>query len=160
MNLLPQNLELLDLIPALAIITGGLIIGLIIQIIILVRIRQLFKKTKFTYDDRLVNSLGNSPIIYSLLAAIYIASFTLDIPQDGLNLLKQFLIVISLVELTIIVSRISGISVEVYLRKVSGDSSASLFTNAARILVYIVGFLIISQTLGINITAALTALGV
>ena len=41
MNLLPQNLELLDLIPALAIITGGLIIGLIIQIIMFEKERKM-----------------------------------------------------------------------------------------------------------------------
>ncbi|HVL90155.1 MAG TPA: mechanosensitive ion channel family protein, partial [Actinomycetota bacterium] len=62
---------------------------------------------------------------------------------------------------TFVLARIVGDGLKLYAIRRSGVlPSSSIFINIARLIVFIVGFLVLLQTFGVSITPMLTALGV
>lgn len=153
------NLEFFDIIVITGILATGIILGAIVQMYLVRRFVKFTANTAGKSDDKIVKAIGNTPFMYIMLTAIYFSSLTIEI-QGGVQDAFEKVVIVSYIFIsTMLLSRITGVMVDVFLIS-QGNESASLFRNASRILVYILGFLIISQTLGIDITAALTALGV
>ncbi|WP_425060447.1 mechanosensitive ion channel family protein [Sporomusa carbonis] len=101
------------------------------------------------------------PVIWTTLIGmnVVIEYTPLD---DGVNLpLKNFMIALLLLSMTIVVARTTAGLVRHYTRKREAIFPASsILINTAEAIIYAIGFLIILQFMGISITPILTALGV
>ena len=94
-------------------------------------------------------------------AGMYAAIRAGEISHAQLGIVHKALLVIVALSVTVVVARISSAFVNLYSRRVGGVlMSTSMFANLTRIIVFIIGALIILQTLGISIAPILTALGV
>jgi len=153
-----QDLVFKDFVPAVLIILVGVGIGLVIQLVIFAKLKDLLVKTRNEYDDRYANAFGNTPIYLAVIISSFFAKATLPFVENSETLINRVLMALTIIVITMVFAKISAISVEIYMSK--SQQQSSLFKNIARIIVYILGFLILSQSLGINITAVLTALGV
>jgi small-conductance mechanosensitive channel len=77
------------------------------------------------------------------------------------DLLGNILLILVIFTVTFVIARVVVGFISVYSRTTEGVlPSTSIFVNITYILIYIIGLMVILQTLGISITPILTALGV
>jgi small-conductance mechanosensitive channel len=145
----------------LGLILGGLLIGLVVDRFVLGRIKKAVARTRWNGDEIVVTALGGMPILWLTLLGAYAALQSLPLSPPWQNFAKRALLVIAILSVTIFVAKVAGGLVGVYARRIEGTLPAtSLFTNLTRLLVFLLGALIILQTLNISVTPILTALGV
>jgi small-conductance mechanosensitive channel len=140
----------------------GIVFGFILDILVIRKLRKHKEKTLSKDDDRIINSLGKYPTILSILSAIYISSFRLSIGGENLmDAFRRLTLALMLVLLSIVSARLGTIMIGLLLKRSRGqEETSSLFSNIARGIIYLIGLLLILSSLGVNVTAALTALGV
>jgi len=150
-----------QLIMPISAVVGGFVLGIIFEKIILVRIKKMTMKTKWKADEVIIGSLHNLIILWFVIAGISMAINNIQLDPIHANYFKKILLLIVILSATVAVSRIVVGLIRVYTEKISDVlPSATIFINLARVIVYMLGVLIMLQSLGISITPILTALGV
>lgn len=144
-----------------AYILGSILIGIIFQTIILGKLRQLAKKTKWAWDDVVIKGLDHLPIVWFALGGIYLAFFD-SVAADNYKMLAwQFLLIAFVISVAVVMARLAVGLINLYAEKTHGGLPVtSIFTILTKILIYTLAILMILQTFGISITPFLTALGV
>lgn len=145
----------------LSFVTGGFFAGIIFEKVVVAGIHKMARRTKWQGDEIIVGSFRRIVIFWGLLAGIYGAILAVAPAPHIQNLLEKTLLVLAILSATLVVMRMTGGFVNLYATRAEGAlPSTTLFVNVARLLVFVVGVLIILQSLGISITPILTALGV
>ncbi|MEI8173461.1 MAG: mechanosensitive ion channel family protein [Deltaproteobacteria bacterium] len=148
------------IIPAVFII-GGLLLGIILEKLVVKKITKISLRTKGEGDDIVVQSMRGMLILWFFIGSIYGALEYTAIKPDMLHVIHKGMLILVILSVTIALSRVCVGFTNVYSRKVGGVFlSTSMFANLSKALVFVIGFLIILQTLGLSITPILTALGV
>jgi small-conductance mechanosensitive channel len=156
-----KDFNIIQWILPIGLILGGLLIGLFVDKFVLGRLKKTVARTRWNGDEIVVTALRGMPLLWLILLGIYLALQSLPLNPTWRNFAKAALLVIAILSVTIFVAKISGGLVELYARRLEGTLPAtSLFTNLTRLFVFLIGALIILQTLNISITPILTALGV
>lgn len=144
-----------------AIILAALLLGILIEKLVLRNLIRLAAKTKWKGDDAIFKSFKGILFIWVACVGVYYASAIAPIPADTVLIIRQILVLIAIATFTILASRAAIAMVNVYAVKIRGIfASTSIFTNITKILIFIIGFLIALQTLGISVAPILAALGV
>ena len=100
-------------------------------------------------------------VVWFGLAGVYAATLTLPLTDAARSVIHNVALAILVLSLTVLLARIAGDFVNLYAKNSGGAlPAASIFTNLSRLLVFVIGILIVLQSLGISITLILTALGV
>lgn len=145
----------------LIIIGGALLLGYIVERLVLGHLRKLADKTPWRGDDILITALHGMTTVIAVLLGTFAASFFANLPSHVLTLVHKALIVLIIFTGTVILGRIAVGFVNLSTTREDGKlPSASILTYVTRAIVYVIGILIILQSLGISITPLLTALGV
>ncbi len=140
---------------------GSLLLGLIFERIVIKYLRKIADRTSWKGDDIIIGGLKGVTTLWFVLAGAFAASYTLHLSPSPLLIVHKALTVMVILSGTIVLARI--VVGFVNLSTVSADGalpSASILSNIARLSVFLIGILIILQSLGISITPILTALGV
>ncbi|MDX9823206.1 MAG: mechanosensitive ion channel family protein [Syntrophales bacterium] len=146
---------------ALAYIGGGLVLGYIFEKIVLKGLRRIVSLTSWQADNIVVNSITGMMTLWFLLGGIYGAVLHLHVARATLDVVHKGLLVVFIFSFTIVLARIAADLVSLYSRQIGGVFlSTSIFANITRVVVYVIGILVILQSLGISIAPILTALGV
>jgi small-conductance mechanosensitive channel len=153
-----QNAVLRMLIP-LGILLGALLAGWIFQRVVSVTLRKKAQKTSVKWDDVLTGSLKGLVFIWFLLAGMAIALKTISVAPGTLHLFHRLIVLTALFSGILFFARSSVGLVRLYTDKIAGVPT-TLFRTVTAIIVYLLGFLIILDYLGISITPIITALGV
>jgi small-conductance mechanosensitive channel len=112
-------------------------------------------------DTVLTRSLSGPILIWSLIAGIYFATETLDLPGRATLLIERTLLILTILSLTMMASRLAGNLIRHYGGRVPGAMPVTTLTqNLAQLFVVLVGILILLHQLGVSITPILTAFGV
>jgi small-conductance mechanosensitive channel len=144
-----------------AYIVGGLIAGFVFEKIILAKLRHIAKKTKWQGNLIIINSLRGMVIIWFLAAGIYGALLCVSLSPILLDYLKKILVVIVILTGTIALGNMTSGFVTLYVQREDvALPSTSIFRNLTKLIVFLIGIMVILQSLGISITPVLTALGV
>jgi small-conductance mechanosensitive channel len=147
-------------IPAVYII-GGLLAGIIFEKIIITKLKQFAKRAKWKADLIIIDSLRGVIIIWLLIAGIYGALLNIAISPTLLTHVKNVLLAIVILAGTIALGKMAAGFVSLYVQREDVPlPSTSIFRNIAKLVVFLIGIMMILQTLGISITPVLTALGV
>jgi small-conductance mechanosensitive channel len=142
-------------------ILGGLLIGLFVDRIALARLRKLVARTKWNGDEIVVNALRGLPLLWSTLLGSYAALQSLALSASWRNFAQRTLLVVAILSVTVFAANVAAKLVGLYARRIEGALPAtSLFANLTKLFIFLIGALIILQTLNISITPILTALGV
>jgi small-conductance mechanosensitive channel len=159
-EVLPEKVVINWLWPA--IIAGiFIVLGVIIERVILVHLRKLAEKTEWKGDDIIIRSLRGIIIAALTIIGFFFASYSMNLPASFLLLLHKSLTVLLILCGTVMLSRMAVGFVSLSNVTEEGETkSASILVYVARATVYLIGILIILQSLGISITPLLTALGV
>ncbi len=156
-----KDFHIIQWVAPPALIIGGLLIGLFVDKFVLGRLRKAVARTKWNGDELIVNALRGMPAFWLTLLGVYLALQSLPLSQSWLSFAKNALLVGAILSVTIFAGKVAARMVGLYSRRIEGTLPAtSLFANLTKLLVFLIGALIILQTLNISITPILTALGV
>ncbi|WP_308256171.1 mechanosensitive ion channel domain-containing protein [Geminocystis sp. GBBB08] len=99
--------------------------------------------------------------IWSIVGAIALVLPSLNLPSPLSILIQKIVIVIALFMATILASRLAVNAIYLYSQRHNTTVSlTSLFEYLTKVIIFSIGFLIIIQSIGIQITALITAFGV
>jgi small-conductance mechanosensitive channel len=147
-------------IPA-AWIVGGIVVGLVVERVVLTRLKAWSEKSKWDVDNILVGGVKGVAFFWCLVLGLYMASRNQTLSPESHTILGKVLVVVLMFSLTVAIARVAG-GVLAYRAQNTGSSAAasSIITNLVSVAIYILGFLVILDSLGVQITPILTALGV
>jgi small-conductance mechanosensitive channel len=155
--------EIARWIPSATFLLLGIIGGWLIDRIVITRLRAFSQRTAWHIDELILNALGRAVVLWAFVAGLHFAflSLPIEIPARVTRVVTNGLFVLVALSVTAVASRAAVGFVNLYSQRVEGVlPSASIFSNLIKLLVFLVGLLIILQSLGIAITPLLTALGV
>ena len=152
-------------IIGLAFIIVGFIIGFILEIIIFTRFRKVVEKAKWKGAEILVRAFRGIPFLWMIILGFYGAILTIDFEYffgiDASDLFITVLFILFTLSMLLVLARATSGFVIHYAGKTEGALAAtSIVTNLMNFIYLLLGFLIIIQSLGIDITPLLTLLGV
>ncbi|MDF1535271.1 MAG: mechanosensitive ion channel family protein [bacterium] len=148
------------LIPA-AFLVGGITLGLLAERVILPLLLRAARRLDIDSVTLVARSLKGMVLLWGFLAGLSGAIAAAPMKPDLIRFLEKIPVVLFLLSLTVLLARISVGIFDLKAGKGKGDTpTISLFSNLIKLGVYILGILVILQTLGVSITPVLTALGV
>jgi small-conductance mechanosensitive channel len=148
------------IIPLVAFL-GSLIIGYIIERLLIGRLHAIAKKTKWKGDDIFVNSIRNLLFIVIGVLGMYISIQMVEIKEKHADISNTILVILIILIFTVFIKRIVVSSLNEYIGNKTGKrKTPSILQNISKISIYVIGILVILQTLGISITPLITALGI
>ena len=152
-------LEVLGYVAPVAIILLSLVLGIFAEKRILKKLKELTSKTSWIGDDLVVDALKYVITLWFVIGGIYLATNTLPLTPGLFLLTRRILVAIFLASITMIVAQMA-----VGLIRVSSSTDSptltTLFETITKLLIYVLGVLVILQSIGIAITPLLTAFGV
>jgi small-conductance mechanosensitive channel len=156
-----DELGLIQWFLPLVSVLGGYVGGKIFEYVIVRKLKKLASHTAWRGDDIFVDALSNAVTVWFVLAGLYGAVMTMPISPRVSGFLNTLLLIAFVASATSVAARLAVNYVNIYAATVRGVlPSTTIFSNLTRALVYIIGLLVILQSLGISITPILTALGV
>jgi small-conductance mechanosensitive channel len=139
----------------------GVLLGLVVERVVVVRVHRLALRTSFRWDDLLVKSLRGLPTVWLGAAGLYLALAIGTVDPLVLRSVQGLLTIALFGSVTIGAMRLAGGAVEMLSTQTPGAiQSPTLVVNVARLAIGALGLFIILQNLGIQITPLLTALGI
>ena len=148
------------LAPALF-LSGGLLLGIVAEKVILPLLLKASKRVHLDSASLVMRSIKGMLILWGFLAGMMGALSAIVLKPDVAKFLGHIPVVLFLFSLTVVLARVSIGLFDLQARKGKSDTpTISLFGNLIKLGVYILGVLVILQSLGISITPVLTALGV
>jgi small-conductance mechanosensitive channel len=136
---------------------SGLLVGLLLSKVVLARLRRSGPVSRWA----VIRAAGGVVVVASTSVGAYAASLMLPLTPGIASFVHQAIAVLLLLCATVFAARLAAATVERYALRSDGSGMfGSIFLNITRLVVFVVGVLVILQTLGISITPLLTALGV
>ncbi len=140
---------------------GGFVLGWIFDRIILGYLKRLAAKSAWEGDDIIIHCVHGVATLWLTVGGVYFAILSLHPAPKVLKPTQQVVLFLLLFSATVVAARIGAGLAGLYSRRAVGaDRSISIFTYIAKLIIYIIGFLVILQSFGVSITPILTALGV
>ncbi|MCX7984123.1 MAG: mechanosensitive ion channel family protein [Bacteroidetes bacterium] len=144
-----------------SIILVAIIVGSIADRIIQRKLTKLATKTRWEGDDIIIQALQGIFKLWFLLFGIYVALPLIPFKREYHEIFTNIIVASLIFSFTIILARIASSYLALKTQKVQTVlPSTSIIVNITRWTIYVLGALIILQTMGISITPILTALGV
>jgi small-conductance mechanosensitive channel len=151
--------SILKVLIPFGIIILFLLIGFLLQRIASASLRKLAQKTTKKWDDVLVKSLKGLILAAFLLIGLAVALKTVALAPEISRFVVKFITLAGIFFVLLFASRISRGFFDLYAERITGVPT-TIFKNIAVIIIYVLGFLIMLDYLGISITPIITALGV
>jgi small-conductance mechanosensitive channel len=156
-----ESLGITQLILPSALIVGGFLIGVITEKFILAELRKIAERTKWEGDEIIIASLRRITSFWFFIGGVYGAVLSIPLNPTLLNLVQKALLVVVIFSVTVVLARLAVGFINLYAKRAEGVlPSTTIFINLTKLLIFLIGALIILQSLGISITPILTALGV
>lgn len=143
----------------IAFIFAGLLAGIIGEKLIFKKLKIFVAKQQIPGSEIIFQSLHRMTFIWFVVAGFFWAILSSPLKPDIANVLQKILTIVLLYSVTLVLARLTAGFVNVFVRRTEGVST-SLISNLAKITVFILGTLILLQTLGIQITPIITTLGI
>ena len=150
-----------DAILACAFLVGGILIGVLLDLVIRRRLRRRGTITTWGGDHVVLAALRTTLLIWFSAGGIAAAAAAIPLRPHVAHLVGRSLLALLVASTTLAFARAATDSIKLYaLRTAGAVRSSSIFVTLARFAVFALGLLLLLQTLGVSITPLLTALGV
>ena len=162
-----NNLEVY--LPPIVIIVIGIVLGLIFKRYIHSRLKLVAKKSDWAGDDAVLDAIEPHIVVWFFLGSLSIAASNIESTSVSNTFVKnilneyvsQFLIIVLIGSITLAVGKLGVSLFDLWAKdQEKGFPSTTMFTNFVRIAIYVIGVLIILDSLNISIAPMITALGV
>ncbi len=147
------------MVPA-SILGGAVLLGLLLEIIVLLRLRRAAERAGHGLIEVIASSLRGMIVLGLLLAGAAAAIRYLPLEETDARLIGRVIVVLTIIAATIVIERLAVGLLGLRTRKKEGALPISLIATVVKLIVMLLGMLVIFQTLGISITPMLTALGI
>ena len=148
------------LVPIFIIFTG-IIFGFLFKKFIHSRLKLAAEQSKWKGDDVLLNAIESQIILWFFLISLSVVLRNLKIAETYGTYISQILIILVISSIThAFANLINGFLTIWSKQQGRGFPSTTMFSNFVVITVYVIGVLIILDSLNISIAPMLTALGV
>ena len=142
-------------------ILGGLLLGILTEVVLVRALRILAKRTKSTWDDLLVEGLHLMPIVWGTAAGLWGAMLVRGVDPATRSILGKAFTVVIIGSLTLVAMRWASGAVDQYTSRGGARFiSTTLVNSLVKLVIFILGFFLILQNLNIEITPLITALGI
>lgn len=150
-----------SLILPSGILLAGFLSGLIVEKVILRKLKKITLKTKWKEGELIIRSLQGWIIFWFFLAGIYGAISNLSLSQSLQNLIYKIILVLTGLSITFVLAKLASNFITLYGEKVKDVlPTTSLLSNITKLFVFSIGILVILQSLGISISPILAGLGI
>lgn len=140
---------------------SSLIILIFIRVFLFNLLQKWAKKTETKIDDIIIDSFKKPSILWCFALAIHIGISTSNIPQKYGFYLTKIIQIIIIISVTISLANLLVRILKNYIEESNLSLPTSgLFYGILKLTVYLIGLLIILNSIGISITPMITALGV
>ena len=147
-------------IPAL-IVFCGIVLGMVFKQVVHSRLKKAASKSDWEGDDVILDALESQIILWFFWGGLSLALRGMEIAEPFGLYVSNFLIIILIASVTHAAAKLIVGLLDLWAKKQGGGfPSTTMFTNFVWITVYIIGLLIILDTLDISIAPMLTALGI
>jgi len=157
------NLEqaLIWIMPT-AFVVGGLVVGLIFELIVFRLLVRLVRGTEWKWDDVLIQGFKSAFVIWFICIGGYLALISVEnVDPEIFDFIGNGIGAVATLMATIVLARIAAGLIELAVARTSGKiPTASLLSNTVKALVLVVGIVFILQNLGVSIAPLITALGI
>ena len=155
------TVEALKMLLPFGLLIGALLGGYILRAFLFGQLTRLAQHTKTPVDDIVINALRSPFMIWSLMFGVYLVLQFSNVPENYVRLGERLLLVLGILSVTVVVSSISSRLVNVYSRTIEvALPVTSLTENISRLVIFLIGFLMILNALGVSITPIIASLGV
>jgi small-conductance mechanosensitive channel len=151
----------LKLLAPLAYVLAGWFGGVLLERILIGRLRKLAERTEWEGDDIVLDAFDGLTKWLGAILGAHLSTLGGDFPQGVATGIQKGTILAAVLVATAYASRVAIGFVRLYTRSVEGVvPSTSIFHSLAKVAVWTLGALIGLQSVGISIAPILTALGV
>jgi small-conductance mechanosensitive channel len=155
------GIDVMRLVVPLAVAGGVFVVGLVLRHVALVRLEAYVRRTASDWDDAVLRVLRGPIVLWLAILALAVAAEFTGLSGRPAMLVQRALGILTIASITWVAARIASELVGHAMAPVGGrPPTASLVQNVVRTVVFVVGGLVILQTLGISIVPIATALGV
>ncbi len=148
------------LVPV-SMVFGGFLLGIVLEKVIQGVLKRVIRETKWEMDRNIGHALHGTLMIICILIGVYGAVHAMTLDRQVVAVVHKTLLILIILVVTVVLMRLAAGLVELYSRRVGGVFvSTSIFTHLTRFIVFLIGLLMVLQSLGISIAPILTALGV
>jgi small-conductance mechanosensitive channel len=145
---------------AIILLVAGCTLGVVFERVVMGRLRYLAQRSASLLDDIVLDALKGVTMAGFSLLGFYGAIVTLG-TSPLRNPLNKLLLIVTVAYCTMVVARFAVAYINHYARQAQGVlPTTSIFSNLARAVIYVLGLVVILDSLNYKITPILTALGV
>ena len=142
-------------------IAVAVVCGYVIRGILFHRLARWSKTTKTQIDDIVISSVRGPILIWFLILGLYVALQLTEFSERVVHVAEKILVVLAIASVTFVLANMAARLVRTYASKVDTTLPVtSLTQHISRIMIFIIGFLIAMNALGISITPILATLGI
>lgn len=146
--------------PPVGWVLAGLAVGVVVERVALTRLKTWSEKSGWGYDSILLNGVKGLAFFWCLMIGVFMAGQSLTLRPEWQVVCSKALVVALMFSLTVALARVVGGLLAHTAKRSGGAVASSIITNLVAVVIYILGFLVILDSLGVQITPVLTALGV
>jgi small-conductance mechanosensitive channel len=141
------------------ILAGAIILGILVDRLFASKLHKLAKKTAAEWDDILVGSMKGFVTLWLFLAGLAVVLKLVPLKPEVLRIGQRAVGILAILSAVLFFTRLARKAIYVYVDRIV-EVPTSIFKNFATVVIYLLGFLIALDYLGVSITPLITALGV
>ena len=150
--------------PVRILLVGGIlvlsvIIGILVERLFASKLHKLAKKTAVEWDDILVESMKGFVALWFFLIGLAVALKLVPLNPEPGKIIRQAIVVLAIFSAVLFFTRLARKAIHIYVDRFV-EVPTSIFKNFAAFIIYLLGFLITLDYLGMSIVPLITALGV
>jgi len=143
------------------VVTVTLVAGYIVRKIIFERLAKWSKNTGIQLGDIIISAVKGPFIIWVLMLGIYFALAVSQLSERVVGVANKTLLALGIFSVTLVLANLSVRLIKIHSSRLEvALPVTSLTQNIARVVVFVIGILIILNSLDISITPILATLGV
>ncbi|MBU0634722.1 MAG: mechanosensitive ion channel family protein [Candidatus Omnitrophica bacterium] len=137
------------------------LVGLYLRKNIFKYLHALTARTAWRGDDIVIAALKAPFLLWCIIAGVYFGLLFVSLPQNLVTIINKVLLSLLIISITMVIAKICvGLS-NTYARKLgSGIAVTGITRTLIYVLIFLVGVMILLNTLGISIAPLLTTLGI
>lgn len=140
---------------------GGVLAGLLVELVFMRRAQRLAKRTRAKWDDVFVDSLRGLPTVWLAAGGMYMSLNVGAIDPLLVSTLQSVLRVLIIGSVVIAGMRAAGSAVVLLSEQTGGAiNSSTIVVNLVRMAVGVLGIFVIVTNLGVDLTPLIGALGI
>jgi small-conductance mechanosensitive channel len=153
------ELSLVHLLLAAGILAAAVVLGLVVQKVLAATLHAWAKRSASEWDDIVVDSMKGLVVPWLLLIGLAVVLRLVPLRPEIALIVRRAVGVLGILTAAVFFTRMARKAIAIYIdRKVEVPSS--IFKNFASGLIYLIGFVVVLDYLGVSIAPLLTALGV